>query len=547
MLPHQNVYFANNKNLKAAGVSVEFTREQTLEYARCQRDPIYFIENYVKVLSLDKGIVQMKLFPYQKRMIEAIHNNRNTIAKLFRQAGKSAIAAAYFCWYCNFNENKLVAILANKLAISREIFSRVQFMFEELPWWLKQGVIEWNKTSFQLENKTRCFCAASSPSAIRGLSCNIVFLDEFAFLSPTLAEEFVASVFPTLSSSESSKLIIVSTPKGMNHFYRLWNEAEQGLNGFVPVTGHWTEHPLRNQAWADDMLAKLGPVKYAQEITCVFQGSSYTLIAGEKIAALPMKQPTVLLPTLYQYYQPIEGHSYVITVDVSRGAGLDYSTFTVIDIATSPYRVSCVFRDNTINTLVYPEFLMNVAIKYNNAFVLIETNDLGEEVANILYYELEYENVYMSSRDDIKEGGGKKYSPGCRTTKRTKAIGCDRLKTLIENDQLEINDANIIDEMSTFVRVGGTYKAEENKHDDLMMCLVIFGYLTSTPAFADLFDFSLRKKLIESQLREVEDQMLPIGFVTRGDETEVQSFVEPKTNTRWFGNDDLGSFQSAFG
>lgn len=540
--------FNGNRKLKPANTIIEVTKDQVLEYTRCAKDPIYFIENYAKIVSLDKGVILMKLFPYQKRMIQAFFDNRNVIAMLPRQSGKSTLVAAYIAWYTVFNvDPKTAVIMANKLAIAREIFSRVQLIIEELPSWMQPGIVEWNKTSFKFENGTKCFAAATSPSAVRGISANLILTDEAAHINSSLWEEFAASVIPTLSSSKDSKMIMVSTPKGMNHFYSYWLDAQEGQNGFFPVRGYWQEHPDRDQAWADSQRAALGEVKYQQEVECDFLGSSGSLINPDKITRLHMKQPTVLLPTLYQYYQPIEGHSYVITVDVSRGVGLDYSTFTVIDIATSPYRVSCVFRDNTINTLVYPEFLMNVAIKYNNAFVLIETNDLGEEVANILYYELEYENVYMSSRDDIKEGGGKKYSPGCRTTKRTKAIGCDRLKTLIENDQLEINDANIIDEMSTFVRVGGTYKAEDNKHDDLMMCLVIFGYLTSTPAFADLFDFSLRKKLIESQLREVEDQMLPIGFVTRGDETEVQSFVEPKTNTRWFGNDDLGSFQSAFG
>lgn len=538
--------YLNNPKLKAAGVQIEFTQENIVEWAKCKKSPIYFIENYAKLVSLDRGIVLMKLYPYQKRLIKAIHNNRNTIAKLFRQAGKSQCVAAYMAWYCIFNDNKTACILANKMAISREIFSRLQFIIEELPKWLQQGVQEWNKTSFELENGTRCFCAASSPSAIRGTSINFLMCDEFAFLAPNLADEFIASVFPTLSSSKKSKMVIVSTPRGLNHYWKLWTEAEQGLNDFVPVEGKWQEHPDRDQAWADGMLTKLGSVRYAQEISCQFHGSSATLIKGELIPAIAYSTPTILLPNLHQFQKPVEGHQYVMLVDTSRGSGLDHSAFVIVDISTLPYQVVVTYYDNKISTLVFPELIWKVAIQYNQAFVLIETNDLGQQVADTLYYDLEYENVYMSHREEIKEGGGAAFNPGCRTTKRTKAVGCDRLKGLIENDKILINDVRIINEMSTFVRVGPTYKAEDGKHDDLMMCLVMFGFLTSTDTFADLFDFHLRKKLVENQLSQLEDQMLPIGFVTRSETETTEVIVERVGDDLWIGNANIDQFMSAF-
>jgi hypothetical protein len=538
-------HFMGNVNLRPAGRNIELSEDQLSEYKKCRRDPVYFIENYVKVVSLDKGVVPMKLYPYQKRLIKAFHENRFVLSKLFRQAGKSTITAAYVLWYVNFNANKNAAILANKAAIAREIFSRVQFMFEELPVWMKKGVKEWNKTSFTLENDTVCFCAASSPSSIRGKSISLLVLDEFAFLSQNLADEFIASVFPTISSGQSTKMIIVSTPHGMNHFYKMWVEAEQGLNGFVPISGEWKEHPDRTQAWADDMRAKLGEVKYTQEILVAFLGSSNTLIPGSKLSTLTFKQPTILLKGLNQYYKPEEGRNYVMLVDVSRGTDQDYSAFIIIDITEMPYKVVCTYRDNQISTLAFPELIYNVATKYNNSFILVETNDLGQQVADDLYYDLEYENVYMSSRDDIREGGGKSYSPGCRTTKKTKQIGCNTIRNIIEQDQLEINDSNIVDEMSTFVRVGATYKAEEGKHDDMMMCLVMFGYLTTTPAFQDLFDFSLRRKLVQDQITAMEEQMLPIGFFSRDDDVE-EIIVDKRGNNLWLGNGDMDEFSKRF-
>lgn len=542
----KNKTYLNNPKLKAAGVKIEFTAENAAEYAKCARDPIYFIENYCKVVSLDKGLVLMKLYPYQKRLIKAFHTNDYTIGRLFRQAGKSTVTAAYITWYCIFNDLKKAAILANKESTAKEIFSRVQLMIEELPRWLQQGVVEWNKKSFELENGTKCFCAASSPSAVRGDSISLLMLDEFAFLRPALAEEFIASVFPTISSSESAKMIIVSTPKGMNHFWKLWCDAEKGINGFTPVQGKWQEHPDRTEKWAKKMWEQLGEVKYNQEILCTFLGSSNTLIRGERLSALTYTTYNELLPNFRQFEAPIKGHQYVILVDTSRGSDLDKSAFVVIDISVSPYNVVATYYDASISTLVYPELIFRTAIQYNDAFVLVETNDLGQEVANILYYDLEYENLYMSSKDEIKEGGGKSYLPGCKTTKRTKSIGCNMLKNMVETEQLVLNDERIITEATTFVRVGTSYKAEDGKHDDLMMCLVMFGFLASTPIFQELFTFSLRKKLASDQLSRLEEQMLPVGFLNRAGEEEPTVIVEPRGDTLWLGNTNMQDFINAF-
>jgi len=519
--------YNGNANLKQVGEVIEFTPEQVAEYVKCESDVEYFLEKYAKIVSLDDGVVPFKPFPYQKRILKALAVNRKILVKLFRQGGKSSIIAGYFAWYCLFKDNKNACILANKMFTAKEIFSRVQFIIEQCPKWLQQGVKEWNKTSFVLENGTRCFCAATSPSAISGQSVSLLLCDEFALLKGNLAEEFVASVFPTISSSEQSQLIIVSTPKGMNHYYKMWKEAELGLNGFVPIEGKWQEHPKRNQAWSDEQLAILGQVKYSQEILTSFIGSSNTLIVGEKIASLPLKPPTASsLDGFKAYYPPVKKTPYCMTVDVAEGGGDDYSTFTIFDISTLPYKIVATYRNNRVHTLTYPEVIKHYADMYNEAFVLVETNSLGQQVADALYYDLEYENMYMSIKDDVVEGFGARIMPGVKTTKKTKSIGCNTIKLIIESDQLEVNDSMIIDEMSTFTRKGSTFKADDGKTDDMMMTLVMFGFLTTTTAFKNLFDFSLRQKFIKQQLSDVESSELPMGFFDDGrDDTEERNIL----------------------
>lgn len=495
---------------------MNFTAHQMDEYDKCAADPIYFIENYVKIVSLDKGAVLAKLFPYQKRVIDALHNNRQVVVKLFRQSGKSTVIACYIAWYITFNDLKRVAILANKASIAREIFSRVQFTYENLPFWLQQGVKEWNKTSLELENGTQCWCSASSPSAIRGKSANFVLCDEFAHLAPNLAEEFVASVFPTLSSSQESKLVLVSTPKGYNAFHKIWDEAEKGINGFVPVHGVWSENPSRTQKWADDQLAVLGKVKYAQEIECSFVGSSYTLIDGNKLSTLTTNSHIFENGKLKFYKEPIRGRPYAITVDTSRGQHLDFSAFIVIDISQRPYEVVATFKDNTISPESYPFLLVNVAKQFNNAHILIEINDLGEMIASNIFYEFEYENIYFTHKDTLSEGRG---YPGIRTTKKVKSIGCSTLKSLIEMDQLLINAHDILQELGVFVQKGASYAAEdENINDDLMTCLWLFGWLTKQPIFSDLTSTNIRAVLASNMERYIEENMMPFGG--RSDGTE---------------------------
>ena len=531
--------YLGNQNLKQASEEVEYSENNILEYARCMKDPVYFIKTYVKIISLDEGLIPFRLFDYQIRFIQSLHNNRRIIGLFPRQMGKTTVVAAYLVWYLIFNEDKTVAILANKASAAREVMSRLQLMYENLPKWLQHGIKEWNKGSIKLANNSNAFTAATSSSGIRGKSVNFLYIDEAAIIPSTVADDFFTATYPTISSGQTTKIALTSTPLGMNFFYKFWTEAEQNINGFIAVRVHYSEHPKRSEKWAKEQLELLGELKFNQEVLCQFLGSSATLLSGDTLGRLATLQPTYPVPnnrSILQYQPPIKQHFYVMCVDTSRGKGLDYSTFQIIDITQLPYRLVCSYRENSISTLVFPEVIYRIAELYNDAFVLIETNDLGQQVADILFYDLEYENVYMSSSEDIKEGGGRGSSPGLRTTKKTKAVGCDMLKSLIENDQLIVNDSETISEFTTFIRVGTTYKAEEGKHDDLVMPLVMFAYLTTQPVFKDLFDFSLREKFFAAQLQEIEDQMLPIGYVDRG----IDVIAEPMySGNGWVeGNND---------
>ncbi|MDA8552709.1 terminase family protein [bacterium] len=535
----ENAYLGN-PNLKKINTAEEFTKDQIVEYQKCAEDPIYFMENYVRIVSLDEGLVPFKMYDFQKRIVKTIHENRFTICKLPRQSGKSTTTISYLLHYALFNPNSNIALLANKSSTARDILGRLQLAYENLPKWMQQGVINWNKGSIELENKSTIVAAATSSSAIRGGSYNIIFLDEFAFVPANIAEAFFSSVYPTISSGQKTKMIIVSTPMGMNQFYKLWTDAENKQNDYVPIEVHWSEVPGRDEAWKEATIRNTSPEQFQQEFECDFLGSVDTLISAHKIKNTPYMRALESKNGLQMFERPKKDGLYVCTVDVARGSGRDYSAFTIIDVGQVPYRIAATYKNNEVKPYVFPNIIEQACKGYNEAHILVEVNDLGQQISDALHYELEYPNVLMTTQKG-RAGqilgamfSGRGTSLGVRMTKQIKKVGCANFKTLMEGDKLIINDFNIIEEMSTFSRKGSSWQADEGQHDDLVMCLIIFGWLSNQPYFKELSNSNIRNQMYVEQQNLIEQDMAPFGFVDNGVDTPENEETIDEYGTRWY-------------
>lgn len=520
--------YNGNSNLKKPGFVLQFTTEQIRELHRCIKDPIYFIENYCYIVNLDHGLVKFKLYDCQKEKVNTILNNRRVILMEGRQQGKTITSAACILWYTLFQDSKTVAILANKAAAAREVLSRYQLMYENLPIWMQSGILEWNKGSVELENGSKVFCAATSSSGIRGKSVNWLYIDEAAIIPNNVADEFFTSVYPTISSGETTKILLTSTPLGYNHFWKFWNDAEQGINGFVPLFIPYHRIPGRNEKWLAEQRATLGELKFNQEVLCEFLGSSNTLINATTLKLLSPKKPFHSKDGLDLYEEPDKSKTYMLVADTSRGVGGDHSAFSIINVSQMPYQVVAKYRNNQVSPMVYSSIIYNAAKTYNNAYALVEVNDIGQQVVDILINDLEYDNViYVGSdkKGQYLSSGFAKTMPGVRTTTSIKRIGCASLKALMESNKLLVFDADTISEFSTFVEVRGTFKADEGYHDDLVMTLVLFAWAAADPFFRDLTNTNIRQALYEQQLKQMEEELTPFGFITGGMEEQVEKEV----------------------
>ena len=523
----QNEIYLGNPNLKRANIAQNFTPKQVEEFVKCSQDPVYFITNYIKIISLDKGLVPFDLYDFQSDMVEKFHENRFNIAKLPRQSGKSTVVTAYLLWYTLFNDNVNVAILANKAATAREMLQRLQLSYENLPNWMQQGVVNWNRGSLELENGSKIMAASTSASAVRGMSFNIIFLDEFAFIPNHIADQFFSSVYPTISSGKSTKVIIISTPHGMNMFYKLWHDAERKKNEYVTTEVHWSQVPGRDAVWKEQTIANTSEEQFRVEFECEFLGSVDTLISASKLRMMTYDDPIQKNKGLDVYVKPEKDHQYCITVDVARGVTKDYSAFCVVDTTTIPYKVVAKYRNNTIKPLLFPNTIYDVACAYNHAFVLVEVNDIGGQIADMLHFDLEYDNILMASMRGragqiVGQGfSGTKVQLGVKMSTTVKKTGCSNMKQLIEDDKLLISDYDIIAELTTFIQRGQAWEAEEGCNDDLAMCLVMFSWLATSDYFRELHDNDVRMRMYQEQKDQIEADMAPFGFIDTGMEEET--------------------------
>jgi len=528
--------YRGNQNIRPKGHKQEWTPEQIMEFIKCSNDPIYFIKTYVKIVHVDHGIIPFAMWDFQEEFVKQIHENRLNIARWARQQGKSQSVAAYMLHFVLFNANKFCAILANKADSAREIIGRIQLSYELLPFWMKMGVVDWNKGSFTLENGSKIIAAATSSSAIRGRSVSFLLLDEFSFIPKNMAEDFFRSVYPTISSGKTTKLVIISTPFGMNHYYKLWNEAVQGTNGYIPHFADWRRVPGRDEEWREETIRNIGQQAFSQEYDVDFLGSAGTLISGDILKSLTYIKP---------YYEDIDGlkiyvapkpkRVYMLSVDTSEGLGLDSHSINIIDITEYPYNQVCTFRNSTLDPMLLPDVVFSLGTKYNNAYVIIELNSMGNDVAKVLKDELEYENmlyVIQSGRKGqvLTGGNSSKIQNGLKMTKQSKRVGCQSLKTLIENQKLIINDFDTYSELTTFVRAKDSYEAEAGANDDTVMSLVVFAWVVNQKYFKEEMEQDIRKNINRQTVLNLEENLLPFGVFDDGiEETQVRQRVDYDT------------------
>ena len=525
--------YLGNPNLKKTNTAINFTKKQVAEFIKCKDDPVYFTRNYIKIVSLDEGLVPFKMWDFQEQLIENFHKERFNIAKLPRQTGKSTTVVSYLLHYALFNDNVKIAILANKAETARELLSRLQLAYENIPKWMQMGIVAWNRGSMELENGSKIIAASTSSASVRGNSFNIIFLDEFAFIPNHISEQFFSSVYPTISSGKTTKVIIISTPNGMNMFYKLWHDAERGKNSYKPLEVHWSQVPGRDAAWKEQTIANTSARQFTQEFECEFLGSVDTLISASKLRTMVYEDPIADNSKGLMVYENADPEKdYIMTVDVSRGTDNDYSAFIVFDITTLPWRIVAKYRNRSIKPILFPSIVDQVGKNYNDAYILIEVNDIGEQVGNILHYDLEYPNILMCAMRGragqvVGQGfSGAKSQLGLKMSKVTKKVGCSNLKTLIEDDKLLSNDYEIIAELTTFIQKNQSFEADEGHHDDLVMCLVLFAWLAVQPYFREMTDNDVRKRIYEEQANQIEQDMSPFGFILNGVDDEEATYVD---------------------
>lgn len=533
MPPKTGIAYLGNALLKGPGVKIEYTPEQMEEYVKSSEDLGYFLTKYFYIRSLDKGPILFDLYDFQKRFIKEVRENRFTICKFPRQTGKTSCVTGDILHMTQFTPDYKVAVLANKQKTATEILDRIKLAYERLPMWMKQGVVEWNKTSIKFENGSKIIASSTSATAVRGDSFNYIMLDEFAFVPNNIADEFFASVYPTISSGKTSKIVIVSTPKGMNMYYKIWKDALAGRNPYKAVEVKWWEVPGRDEKWKETTKKALGSERlWLAEYECEFLGSEDTLVTPSKLSSLVYEDPKLTTRDgLTVYKEPEKEHTYTITVDTCRAVGLDYHAFIVLDVTKMPYTVVAKFRNNTMPVMLLPNMITTVAQKYNNAYILVETNDTGQQVSDIMHEELEYENLITTT---IKGKKGQRATGfgvgrvqyGVKMSNQVKKTGCLILKEMVEGDKVILNDFDLVSEMSTFVSHKSSYAASEGYNDDLVSCMVLFCWLSTQSYFRDLVNTNIRKKLMEEKIKKLEEELLPFGFLSTELDSEEQDKID---------------------
>ena len=509
--------------VKRPHLQEKYTDDQIQELAKCIKDPVYFMGHHCYIQHPVKGRVKFDLYDFQQRLVNVYNDYRYAIALLPRQTGKSTAASAYLLWYAMFKPDSTILIAAHKYAGAFEIMTRLRFIYETLPDYIRAGCTSYNRGSMEFENGSRIVSQATTETTGRGMSLTLIYLDEFAFVPPRIAEEFWTSISPTLSTG--GKCIITSTPNQDNdQFAQIWksaidtsddygNELELGKNGFKSFRSYWDEHPDRDEAWAAEERGKIGEERFKREHECEFITADETLIAPLKLVLLESIQPVRTEGQVRWYKKLNKNSTYIIGLDPSMGTGSDYSAIQVFclpgfqQVAEWKHNKTDV-RNQMLILQSILETIYNVTKDEEAIYYTIENNGIGRTSIQALD-ELGTSNFYGSLMNEPKTTG-QTFRKGLTTTLKTKLEGCAKLKYFIENGKIKINSKNLIQELKTFVARGRAFEAKDGEHDDLVMaallCVRIVHQLTK-------HDEDTFNELMDPMDTDPVDLPMPIGVI----------------------------------
>lgn len=538
----EKIAFNGNRGLKPAYCQLALTNDHIQEIYKCMNSVEYFFFNYCQVVT-SKGFTFGDVRQYQIDLLNFLAVEPRCCLSMPRQSSKSVTAGIHILHQILFKKEITWGLAANKQGMSKEILTKIKQTYSRLPFWLQQGVISWNANSIELENGSKVLTSATTGDSFRGFTLSGgLLVDECAFISPTMWEEFYDSVFPTVSSVKTSQIILASTPKGLNHWHAIWTDAEEKRSEFRPYKINWYDVPGRDDEWLETQIETFGPMYVAQNYQCSFLGSSDTLIDAYSLAQLRRIEPIIrdkFIAGMNIFEDVVEKKKYILSVDTAKD-GSDKFALHVIDITKFPFsQVASASLD--VSYLKMPKVLLDIATYYNNAFVIIENVEgSGQSIADTLYSVYEYEHLYKDKRKEY---------PGFRTSKGTRPKILSLLKTFIENKKLIIKDKTTIEQLGTFIKRGGKYQADSGSKDDSVMALAIsFAPFLDISAYADYDKFmeALEHLGYEDEEHEYVDigSLVSVGYFDDGiefDEERREGIFQLDYNTYHY-NDDLDTF-----
>lgn len=486
----REISFDNDAGKKSKDCELPLTQDHIDEYTYCAYHPIYTIRNYFKIINIDHGLVNFKLYDFQEQLVKNFFFNNRLLAMFSRQSGKTSTIAACLLFYSSFNKDKNIGIIANKKSTANEVLERIKLMYIHLPNWLKPGIVKWNEGTIEFDNGCKIITSATTATSIRGKSLAVLYIDEISHIGKKMWDAFYKSTFPVISSSKLAKIAITTTPNGKDHFYYMWQDAIKGNSSFVTQKVRWYEIPGRDEEWKKKALAELGNnlESFGQEYLVEFLSASIEYISLERLEQYEqMISPPKAIDSnlkLNIFEQPQDKHSYIMTVDVSEGKGLDHQALAIVDCSEMPLKIVATLKNNKIDTIQYASIIYQLALKYNEAHIIIENN--FSDVAKDLWFNYEYTNIINMNLRKQENRQGKYFEIGLRTTPKTRRIGEEYFKHLVENDKIILNDIRIIKELNNleFNEARKRFEPRDTQiNDDLWAALKGFSYIAKTMFF----------------------------------------------------------------